>query len=46
MKLDFARGVEVLMHDPSLPIYMKGRPSDVSLELFYDYKVGSKGEPL
>ena len=26
-------------------LYMKGRPSDVSLELFTDLKLASEGEP-
>ena len=26
-------------------VYMNGRPSDVSLELFEDFKLASEGEP-
>ena len=31
---------------PTLPIYMKGRPGGDSLELFYDFKFDTQGEPL
>src|SRR5229473_1250205 len=31
--------------DPVATLYMKGRPRGDSLELFYDYKFGTEGEP-
>ena len=30
----------MLITDQVATLYMKGRPSDVSLELFYDFKFG------
>ena len=31
--------------DQVATLYMKGRPSDVSLELFKDFKLATQGEP-
>ena len=31
--------------DQVATLYMKGRPRDVSLELFEDFKLASEGEP-
>src|SRR5712664_32046 len=31
--------------DPIATLYMKGRPSGASLELFYDFKFATEGEP-
>jgi hypothetical protein len=35
----------MLITDQVATLYMKGRPSDVSLELFKDLKLASQGEP-
>ena len=35
----------MLITDQVATLYMKGRPSDVSLELFKDFKLASEGEP-
>ena len=35
----------MLITDQVATLYMKGRPSDVSLELFKDFKLTSEGEP-
>jgi|GEM_PF-3428353 len=35
----------MLITDQVVTLYMKGRPSDVSLELFRDFKLTSEGEP-
>src|SRR5437870_4002727 len=40
-----AISILVIRCDPVATLYMKGRPSGDSLELFYDFKFGTEGEP-
>ena len=35
----------MLITDQVATLYMKGRPMEVSLELFKDFKLASQGEP-
>ena len=35
----------MLSPGPVATLYMKGRPSDDNLELLYDYKFATEGEP-
>jgi hypothetical protein len=39
------RKYRMLITDQVATLYMKGRPIDVSLELFEDFKLASQGEP-
>src|SRR5947208_16527248 len=43
--LDFVRVSARVNDDPVATLYMKGRPSGDSLELFYDFKFATEGEP-
>src|SRR6266516_1874287 len=40
-----AQSASIPFKKPPATLYMKGRPRGVSLELFYDFKLETKGEP-